>query len=134
MWLKSELVAAYLYQVFGPSTDYRDIRKATYQEYLITTDFNVARLPENLSVNTGAALGVAFVSAFLSLGVSLGFDFSKVKRGPIGPDLLKVLAGVDREAVPEDVREETFLGISEDERPQAGDWFAIWGGKYWIVL
>ncbi|KAL9044844.1 MAG: hypothetical protein Q9214_002046, partial [Letrouitia sp. 1 TL-2023] len=46
--------------VFGPSTDYRDVRKAAYQEYLITTDFNVARLPTNLSVNTGAALGVAF--------------------------------------------------------------------------
>lgn len=115
-------------QVFGPSTDYRDARKATYQEYLVTTDFNIAKLPGTVSVNTGAAIGVAFVSAFLSVGISLGFDFSKVRNGPIGPDLLKVLRGVNQEAVPEDVREETFHGISEHERPQPGEWFAIWGG------
>ncbi len=114
--------------MFGPSTDYRDIRKATYQEYLVTTDFNVAKLPENVSVNTGAALGVAFVSAFLSLGVCLGLDFSKVKKGPPGPDLLQVIQRIERDAVEDDIREETFHGIDEDERPQAGDWFAIWGG------
>ena len=71
-----------------PSTDYRDVRKAAYQEYLVTTEFNVARLPTTLSANVGAALGVAFVSAILSLGVSLGLDFTKDKDAPAGPDLL----------------------------------------------
>ena len=121
--------AANFQKVFGPCTDYRDVRKAAYQEYLITTDFNIARLPKNLSVNTGAALGVAFVSAFLALGISLGFDFSTVGKGPPGPDLHAIIKVVDRETVPEDVRDETFYGIEDDERPQARDWFAIWGGK-----
>ena len=116
--------------MFGPSTDYRDVRKAAYQEYLVTTDFNVARLPEGLSVNTAAALGVAFVSAFFALGISLGFDFSNVEKGPSGPDIHAVLRSVNRETVPEDVHDETFHGINDDERPKAGDWFVIWGGVF----
>ena len=120
--------AANSHKVFGPCTDYRDVRKAAYQEYLITTDFNVARLPKNLSVNTGAALGVAFVSAFLALGISLGFDFSTVGQGPSGPDLRDKIKVIDRETVPGDVRDETFYAINDDERPQARDWFVIWGG------
>ena len=120
--------AANSYEVFGPCTDYRDVRKAAYQEYLISTDFNVAKLPKSLSVNTGAALGVAFVSAFLALGISLGFDFSTIEQGPSGPNLRDIIKVVDRETVPEDVREETFYAIKDDERPQARDWFAIWGG------
>ena len=116
-------------QVFGPSTDYRDVRKAAYQQYLVTTDFNVVKLPEFLSLNSGAALGVAFVSAFLGLGISLGFNFAKAVKGPGGPDLLEFLQGMDREKVPEDVRDEAFNAIKYDERPRAGDWFAIWGGE-----
>ena len=79
-------------------------------------------------MNTGAAIGVAFVSAFLALGISLGFDFSTVGQGPSGPDLREIIKAVDRETVPEDVREETFNAIKDDERPQALDWFVIWGG------
>ena len=116
-------------KVFGPSTDYRDIRKAAYQEYLITTDFNVARLPASLSVNVGAALGVAFVSALLALGISLGFNFTNGVDAHKGPDLLGILKGISRDEIPEDVRDEAFVGIKAEERPQAGDWFAIWGGE-----
>ncbi len=126
---KEGLKAANSHKVFGPCTDYRDVRKAAYQEYLITTDFNIARLPKSLSANTGAALGVAFVSAFLALGISLGFDFSKVRKGPSGPDLHEIIKLVDQETVPEDVRDETFYAIKDDERPQARDWFVIWGGE-----
>ena len=116
-------------QVFGPSTDYRDVRKAAYQEYLVTTDFNVARLPTSVSTSTGAAIGVAFVSAFVALGISLGLNFTTVQRGPRGPDLLDVLGKINRDDVPEDVQEEIFEGIEHEERPHAGDWFAIWGGE-----
>lgn len=94
----------------------------------MTTDYNVARLPAGLPVTTGAALGVAFVSALLALGISLGFDFANVRKGPAGPDLLGVIKEFSRDEVPEDVRDEVFEGISYEERPQAGDWFAIWGG------
>ena len=116
-------------KVFGPSTDYRDIRKAAYQEYLVTSDFNVARLPASLSVNVGAALGVAFVSALLALGISLGFNFTNAVDAPKGPDLLGMLKEINQDEVPEDVREEAFVGIEAEEHPQAGDWFAIWGGE-----
>lgn len=116
-------------KVFGPSTDYRDVRKAAYQEYLVTTDFNVARLPAELPVNTGAAIGVAFVSALLALGVSLGLDYASISGASEGPDLLGLLRKLEQNEIPEDVREECFDGIKDTERPQTGDWFAIWGGK-----
>ena len=116
-------------KVFGPSTDYRDIRKAAYQEYLITTDFNVARLPTKLSPNQGASLGVAFVSALLALGISLGFNFAQVKTELQGPDLLKTIRAVSPNEIPEDVREECLDSIKDEERPRVGEWFAIWGGK-----
>ena len=115
-------------KVFGPSTDYRDQRKAAYQEYLITTDFNVARLPTGLQVNAAAGLGVAFVSAVLSLGISLGVDFSAAHGHDQGPDLFSRVRN-EPKAIPEDVREECLNGIAEDERPQKGDWIAIWGGE-----
>ncbi|KAL9581517.1 MAG: hypothetical protein Q9203_005860 [Teloschistes exilis] len=113
--------------VFGPSTDYRDVRKAAYQEYLVTNDFNVARLPSHLSVNAGAALGVAFISALLALGISLGLNFANVKEGPVGPDLWTVARESGRELIPDDIQDEVYEGISEQERPLSGDWFAIWG-------
>ena len=116
-------------KVFGPSTDYRDIRKAAYQEYLVTTDFNVARAPANLPVNTAAALGVAFVSASLALGISLGLSFARAEQAPRGPDLLSLLRDIRRDDIPEDVRGECYDGIEDNDRPQSGDWFAIWGGK-----
>lgn len=117
-------------KVFGPSTDYRDVRKAAYQEYLVTTDFNVARLPAELPVNTGAAIGVAFISALLALGVSLGFDYASIAGASEGPDVLSLLRKLNQDEIPEDVREECFEGIKDTERPQKGDWFAIWGGKF----
>lgn len=120
-------------KVFGPSTDYRDVRKAAYQEYLVTTDFNVARLPVELPVNTGAAIGVAFVSAFLALGVSLGFDYANITGISEGPDLPSLFQKLDQGEVPEDIREECFEGIKDAERPQKEDWFAIWGGKFTVT-
>ena len=119
-----------VFKVFGPSTDYRDVRKAAYQEYLVTTDFNVARVPDNLPVNTSAALGVAFVSALLALGISLGFNFADVTKGPQGPDFLSLLKDISQDDIPQDVQDECCDGIREAERPRSGEWFAIWGGKY----
>ena len=95
----------------------------------MTTDFNVARLPLELPVNTGAAIGVAFVAALLALGISLGFDFASIAGSNKGPDLLGLLRELDRDKIPEDVREECFEGVKDAERPQKGDWLAIWGGK-----
>lgn len=115
--------------VFGPSTDYRDVRKAAYQEYAVTTDYNVARIPHGVDVKEGAALGVAFVAAAISLGVSFGLDFSNLREASGGPDLLRLVRGLDPRDIPEDIRDEIFGGISKSERPQPGEWIAIWGAS-----
>ena len=86
----------------------------------MTTDFNIARLPAELPTNTGAAIGVAFVSALLALGVSLGFDYTTITGSSEGPDLLTLLRKLDRNEIPEDVREECLEGIKDASRPQTG--------------
>lgn len=115
--------------MFGPSTDYRDIRKAAYQEFLVTNDFNVAKVPSNLSVNIGAAIGVAFVSAVVSLGISIGVNFANTLKAPRGPDLRSILSHIGRDQVPHDVQTECFDSIDSNELPKNGDWIAIWGGQ-----
>lgn len=115
--------------MFGPSTDYRDARKATYQEYVVTSHFNVARVPSNIFPETAAAIGVAFVSAVLALGVSLGVSFAETTKTTPGPNLQQILQDVGRDAIPQDVQAECFDSIPTTDRPKPGDWIAIWGGK-----
>ena len=69
------------------------------------------------------------MSAALALGISLGFNYANVTSAPIGPDLHSILKEVDRDQVPKDVQEEAFDGIEDAERPEVGEWFAIWGGE-----
>lgn len=111
-----------------PSTDYRDVRKAAFQEYAIATDYNAARIPAKTSIHGGASLGVAFVAAALALGISFGLDFGNCEKVP-GPDLLRILRGLDPKEIPEDVREECLSSVSDSERVKPGEWIAIWGGK-----
>lgn len=94
----------------------------------MTNDYNVARVPTNLSAQTGAAIGVAFVSAVLALGICLGINFAETIKTPYGPNLSQILKQVGRDKIPEDVRIECFDNIPSEERPQQGDWVAIWGG------
>jgi NADPH:quinone reductase-like Zn-dependent oxidoreductase len=116
--------------VFGASTDYRDVRKAAYQEYVVTTDYNVTRIPQGVSVKEGAALGVAYVAAIVSLGISFGLNFAQPRNGaPAGPDLLRLVRELEPRNIPEDVREEIFSGITTSERPHAGEFIAIWGAN-----
>lgn len=115
--------------VFGPSTDYRDVRKAAYQEYVVTTDYNVSRIPQGVDVKEGAALGVAWVAAVVSLGISFGLDFSSLRGAPQGPDLVQLVRSLDPREVPGDIRDEIFSGIPQSERPQPGEWIAIWGAN-----
>lgn len=111
------------------STDYRDSRKAAYQQYAAVSDFNACRLPDTISSQEAAPLGVAFVAAALALGICIGMDFVVTDDGPRGPDLLRIVASLDREALPKDIHKECFDGIRENERAKEGDWIAIWGGK-----
>ncbi|KAJ5232663.1 hypothetical protein N7468_005619 [Penicillium chermesinum] len=114
--------------VLVPSTDYRDIRKAAFQEYAIATDYNAARIPSSADVHASASLGVAFVAAVLALGVSFGLDFSRLSNTP-GPNLVQIIRQLDPKEVPEDIRPECFSGSNRDDRPKRGDWVAIWGAS-----
>jgi NADPH:quinone reductase-like Zn-dependent oxidoreductase len=113
--------------VLVPSTDYRDIRKAAFQEYAVATHFNAARIPASSCAHAAASVGVAFVAAILALGISFGVDFSLIEQCP-GPNLVDVLGKVDKGAIPADVRDECFASAEGVERPKKGDWIAIWGG------
>ncbi|TDZ21988.1 Trans-enoyl reductase lepG [Colletotrichum orbiculare MAFF 240422] len=113
-------------QVLVISTDYRDLRKAAYQEYVVSADFNAVRIPPNVSPRAGATLGVAFVAAVLSLGVCMGVDFSHVLDGP---DLRSLARSIPAESLPQDIRDECLSGIRQHERAVAGDWVVVWGGS-----
>ena len=109
-----------------PSTDYRDLRKAAFQEYSIASSFNTIRLPHNVSAESGSILGVAFVSAVLALGICMGVSFESVEEGP---DLLKIVRNIDPERLPADIRKECLENISEEERARPGSYLIIWGGS-----
>lgn len=112
--------------VIVPSTDYRDLRKAAFQEYSIASSFNSIRLPHAVPQEQGSILGVAFVSAVLALGINMGVDFSTVENGP---DLLKIVRGIDPERLPRDIRKECLEGINDEERAKKGDFVVVWGGS-----
>lgn len=114
--------------ILSPSTDYRDIRKAAFQEFVISTEFNCARVPREIPVQNCAAVGVAFVAASLALGICFGIDFST--SGTFrGPNLLGLVRVFNSALLPEDIKEECLSGVAFPERAKAGDWIAIWGGK-----
>ncbi|RHZ46493.1 zinc-binding alcohol dehydrogenase family protein [Aspergillus thermomutatus] len=114
--------------VLVPSTDYRDMRKAAFQEYAVATHFNAARIPHTGNIHASASLGVAFVAAALALGVSFGLDFNHIRRCP-GPDLPGALLRMDRNELPKDITDECFSSSLQAERIAPGDWLAIWGAS-----
>jgi hypothetical protein len=113
------------------STDYRDIRKAAFQEYVAGFEFNTARIPADLSFEQAATLGVSFVAAALALGICMGVDFSNVLRGP---DLWSIVRGVKLDSLSPDAIGECLNGIDEPSRARPGEWMAIWGGEYRLIL
>ncbi|PGH23610.1 hypothetical protein AJ80_02391 [Polytolypa hystricis UAMH7299] len=114
--------------VLVPSTDYRDIRKAAFQQYAVATHFNAARIPPTVPVHGGACLGVAFVAAALALGVSFGLDFTTAAKS-CGPNLPELIASLDSNDIPVDIREECFSITRDSQQIKPGDWLAIWGAS-----
>jgi NADPH:quinone reductase-like Zn-dependent oxidoreductase len=112
--------------VIVPSTDYRDLRKAAFQQYSVVSSSNAIRIPKSISVHSGSILGVAFVSAALALGICMGLNFRDIKDGP---DLLSIVRSLDPKQLPSDIRQECLHGISESARAKAGDFLVIWGGS-----
>jgi hypothetical protein len=115
--------------ILTPSTDYRDIRKAAFQEYAVTTSFNAARVPARCSIPSAAAVGVAFVAATLALGVCFGLDFSTISGSSKGPNLSKILRETDINSLPEDIRPECLSCANMTTQVKSGDCIAIWGGS-----
>lgn len=109
------------------STDYRDSRKGAYQEHVVAKSYNIVRLPSNVSFEQGSTIGVAFVTAVVALGICLGVDFTDVDNGP---DMRQVVEGLNLDSLPKDVHKEIAQQIPSQDRPEAGDWFIIWGGKH----
>ncbi|KAL5354938.1 chaperonin 10-like protein [Aspergillus floccosus] len=114
--------------VLVPSTDYRDIRKAAFQEYAIATHYNAARIPQGKPIHAASSLGVAFVASALALGISLGLDFSQITVCR-GPNLLDIICQVDKEHIPPDIKDECYSGLKEVERLRPEQWIAIWGAS-----
>ncbi|KAL4952631.1 oxidoreductase [Aspergillus filifer] len=113
--------------VLVPSTDYRDIRKAAFQEYAVATPYSTAKIPQSISLHEGASIGVAYVAAALALGVCFGVDFSTATATP-GPNLVHILQGSNRKIIPEDIAGECFPE-GETLQIRQGDWIAIWGAS-----
>ncbi|KAL4750157.1 hypothetical protein BDW72DRAFT_204148 [Aspergillus terricola var. indicus] len=113
--------------VLVPSTDYRDIRKAAFQEYAVASHYNAARIPRNISIHQGACIGVAYVAAALALGVCFGLDFSAAMVAP-GPNLTRILGEIDKSTIPGDIVGECFPA-GETQLLKQGEWVAIWGAS-----
>ncbi|KAE8445443.1 hypothetical protein EG329_013456 [Mollisiaceae sp. DMI_Dod_QoI] len=116
-------------KVMAISTDYRDNRKAAYQQYSVVSDFNACRLPHHVSAQQAAPLGVAFVAAALSLGICMGLDFGLSRKGVRGPNILRTVQALPRDSLPQDIRGECFDSIKAGDGAIAGEWIAIWGGS-----
>lgn len=129
----TEAVLMLTSQIMAISTDYRDNRKAAYQQYAVVSDFNACRLPDHVKSTDAAPLGVAFVAAALALGICMGVDFGR-SNGARGPNLLRTVQSLPRDALPKDIQQECFDNITESEGAKAGDWIAIWGGKMIAIL
>lgn len=116
-----------------PSTDYRDPRKAAYQQYAVARQSNVWRLPPEVPMSKAAATGVAYVAAVLCLSVCLGVELPSLGATPAF-DLLKLVRSLPSDSLPVDIRDECLRGVAEYERPHDGDWIAIWGGSSTTAL
>ncbi|KAM0790565.1 hypothetical protein ACM66B_004434 [Microbotryomycetes sp. NB124-2] len=59
-------------RVFGPSTAYRDYRTSAFQQFAVASEHCLGTVPEDISVEQCAAIGVGAVAAALALGSALG--------------------------------------------------------------
>ena len=116
-----------IYQVLAVSTDYRDFRKAAFQEFAIVCCYNAIRIPPQVDKFRVASIGVAFVAAGLALSACLGVSFTKGKHSR--PFNLLEIAQRDIQQMPEDVLPEIQPGISPSSRPYPGEWILVYGGK-----
>lgn len=114
--------------MLSPSTDYRDLRKSAFQQYAISTHQNVAKVPGNIQTTHAASIGVAYVAAALALSVSLGLKLPGLSAQN-EVNLWETVRQLHIDAIPADIAAECLSSINSAERPQPGDWIAIYGGS-----
>ncbi|KAL4933939.1 uncharacterized protein BDV17DRAFT_298125 [Aspergillus undulatus] len=102
--------------VLVPSTDYRDIRKAPFQEYAVAAHYNSAKIRFRKTSQSRRGVPVCFVA-----------DFSNATAVP-GPNLIHILERIDRSSIPDDIAGERFP-TGETRQVKQGDWIAIWGAS-----
>ncbi|UKZ69495.1 uncharacterized protein TrAtP1_010501 [Trichoderma atroviride] len=113
--------------VLAVPTDYRDIRKSTFQEYTIVCCYNAIRIPKHVDPFKVASMGVAYVAAGLSLGVCLGVTFTK---GPKEREFnLLEIARRRPEDVPDDIIVEVFDALAPCYQAQPGEWLLVYGAS-----
>lgn len=59
----------------------------------------------------------------------MGMDFGRSRNGVRGPDILRTVQALPRDALPKDIQAECFDSIKAGAGARAGDWIAIWGGN-----
>lgn len=113
--------------VLAVPTDYRDIRKSTFQEYTIVCCYNAIRIPKHVDPFKVASMGVAYVAAGLSLGVCLGVTFTK---GPEQREFnLLEIARRRPEDIPDDILDEVFDALAPCYQAQPGEWLLVHGAS-----
>jgi NADPH:quinone reductase-like Zn-dependent oxidoreductase len=88
----------------------------------------VAKIPRNIQTTQAASVGVAYVAAALALSVSLGLKLPCLSGQP-DVNLWKAVRQLPIDAIPADIAAECLSSIDNAERPQPGDWIAIYGGS-----
>ncbi|KAH8124726.1 hypothetical protein FP744_10006499 [Trichoderma asperellum] len=113
--------------VLAVPTDYRDVRKSTFQEYTIVCCYNAIRIPKHVDPFKVASMGVAYVAAGLSLGVCLGVTFTK---GPKKREFsLLEIARRRPEDIPDDIIDEVFDALAPCYQAQPGEWLLVYGAS-----
>ncbi|KAK4057056.1 hypothetical protein OIO90_001956 [Microbotryomycetes sp. JL221] len=108
-------------RVFGPSTAYRDYRTSAFQQFAVASEHCLGSVPQEVTLEQCAALGVGAVAAALSLGSALGIAI----RG-FAPRTLAI--GAEGESPEWTKLSGTDSPIST---PQVhfGEYMLIWGGS-----
>ena len=117
------------------STDYRDYRKAAFQQYAVASIHNIYRIPSSFENDHQklASIGVAFVTAALTLGVSFGVKLFQPSHSDRPLDLLEIVRSTPQDKLAEDVYDECF-SIGEEERLRRNQWLVIWGAGTTVGL
>ncbi|KAF1981106.1 GroES-like protein [Aulographum hederae CBS 113979] len=111
--------------VIAITTDYRDYRKAAFQEFAVAWQHNVCKVPSAIDPLSAASVGVAFIAASFALGISLGITFPSLAEEGQSLDMLSLARSQPIEHIPFNVRNEVLYSLDSGDRPSIGEWILI---------